>query len=126
MQVASPTRRDHATVVRNVTMPPNSTSLRYLGSKLHAAVAEVFETLTSSTNRSLLSIVERGLEVYNSPLTGLMVYTGKAMAPTLNPAVGSSVAAATAEVPSAEKLLVRWLRRPSSRNVFPNDVRGAE
>lgn len=90
-------------------------------SKLHAAVSEVLETLTSSTNRSLLSIVERGLEVYNSPLTGLMVYSGKAMAPTLNSAMASTAGAADAT--SAEKLLVRWLRRPSSRNVFPNDVR---
>lgn len=107
------------------TMPPHNSasSLRYLSSKVHAALAEVFETLTSSTNRSLLSIVERGLEVYNSPLTGLMVYTGKAMAPTLNPTVTSTDAGGAAEATSAEKLLVRWLRHPSPRNVFPNDVR---
>lgn len=105
-------------------MPPNSTSLRYFAAKLHAAVTELLVGITSGPKpSSMASILERALEVYNNPLTSLVVYNGKAMAPTLNPTAASSTAAGAAEAASSEKLLVRWLRRPSARNVFPNDVR---
>lgn len=59
----------------------------------------------------------KGIQAYQRDLTGMLYVTGAAMAPTLN---------ARATTPggngSVEKLLVRWIPRPSARNVFVGDV----
>lgn len=60
------------------------TNLRYLGLKLATAVHEAAAALGSAT-ASLPEAAARGLEAWRTPLTSIMLLTGAAMAPTLNP-----------------------------------------
>lgn len=63
---------------------PRATNLRYLSLKVAQAVHEAAAALTSAT-ASVPEALARGLEVFRMPLTSVMLITGAAMAPTLNP-----------------------------------------
>ncbi len=110
--------------------PPNHHSMLYFFTKVEAAASKALNYFASNVNSSTPSLWElfkHGLEEYNRPLTGLMLLTGNAMAPTLNPAppVGednSKVDGAQQRSATSEKLLVRWLHLPCPLTVFPNDV----
>lgn len=59
-------------------------NLRYMAAKLQLAVQEASAALGSAT-ASLPDAVARGLEAWRLPLTSVMLITGAAMSPTLNP-----------------------------------------
>ncbi|PRW05766.1 mitochondrial inner membrane protease subunit 2-like [Chlorella sorokiniana] len=91
-----------------------ATNLRYVSLKLSQAAQEAAAALSSAT-ASLPEAVHRGLEAFRLPLTSVMLITGAAMAPTLNPKAASQPEA-------VERLLVRLLPRPSSKTVHTGDV----
>ncbi|EFN53981.1 hypothetical protein CHLNCDRAFT_135936 [Chlorella variabilis] len=95
-------------------MAHRAPSMRYMGLKVVQGLQEAAAALSSAT-ASLPEAMQRGLDAYRRQLTSVMLLTGAAMAPTLNPK-GSS------QPDSVERLLVRLLPRPSERTVFTGDV----
>lgn len=70
---------------------------------------------TESLLQSMSAAYRRAQEAYGQQLTQTILYTGAAMAPTLNKAFEADPAA-------AEKLVVRLLRKPSAGSVLVGDV----
>lgn len=94
-------------------------SVRYLAARLRLALDEALSEQASSVT----DMVARAKQAYQRDLTGLLYVTGNAMAPTLNEhAARTGAAAAAASQAGADRLLVRWLHRPSARSVFAGDV----
>ncbi|KAI3431274.1 hypothetical protein D9Q98_004335 [Chlorella vulgaris] len=89
-------------------------SMRYTALKLVQGAHEAAAALSSAT-ASLPEAIQRGMEAYRKQLTSVMLITGAAMSPTLNPKASSNP-------DSVERLLVRLLPRPSSRTLFSGDV----
>jgi hypothetical protein len=82
--------------------------------RLSVAVQETLSELSTSTT-SLPHALNKGIEAYRKELTTVICLTGAAMLPNLN-------GRATATPDAVESLLLRWLPRPSSKNVFVGDV----
>lgn len=95
-------------------MAKGGVPLRYLATRMRLAVDEFVHSANSNTV-SLSAALSKGLQAYQRELTGLVYITGTAMAPTLNAKASSSPEA-------VEKLLVRWIPRPSPSNTFVGDV----
>lgn len=88
-------------------------NLRYSFLKARHAVAEVASTVSS--NVTLSAALHTILEAYKSRMTTVMSFAGASMIPTLNPQGGS-------EPSAVERLLVRQIARPSTKNIFVGDV----
>lgn len=91
-----------------------ATNLRYVSLKLSQAAQEAAAALSSAT-ASLPEALQRGMEAFRLPLTSVMLITGAAMSPTLNPKAAS-------QPDAVERLLVRLLPRATPKTVHTGDV----